>query len=97
MRVHLNDEILIIEQADLPVFRKGGSVVRNSYFWALRSIACFAPRQGDWEFDAIVWVALARLLSAFQTSGYLKTSETMLEFPVQETIPECLRDVSTWQ
>lgn len=98
MRVRLEDQILFVHQEDVPPFKKGGSVVRNSYFWALKAIAGYAPRQGDWEYEAEVWVALKRILIAFQESGYLGLSETQLEFPVdQADIPEALRDVSTWQ
>jgi hypothetical protein len=98
MRVKLDNQILYIHQDDLPLFKKGGPVVRNSYFWALRAIAGYAPRHGDWEYEAEVWVALKRVLIAFQESGYLGLSETQLEFPVdQPEIPDALRDVSTWQ
>jgi hypothetical protein len=98
MRVKLENQILYIHQDDLPLFKKGGPVVRNSYFWALRAIAGYAPRHGDWEYEAEVWVALKRVLIAFQESGYLGLSETQLEFPVdQPEIPDALRDVSTWQ
>lgn len=94
--VNLQDDILCIHQGDLPPFKKGGSVVRNSYFWALKSISCYAPRQGDWEFDALVWVALSRMLLAFMESGYLGYSETNLEFPEHLLIPDCLRSVSSY-
>ncbi|MBV5260995.1 hypothetical protein FLX56_21485 [Synechococcus moorigangaii CMS01] len=94
--VALQDGILCIHQDDLPPYKKGGSVVRNSYFWALKSIACYAPRQGDWEFDQVVWVALARMLMAFTTAGYLGSAETLLEFPEAIAIPEALRSVSTY-
>lgn len=94
--VALEDDILVIHRDDLPHYKKGGSVVRNSYFWALKSIACYAPRGGDWEFDAIVWVALARLLMAFTESGYLGFSETCLEFADGLIIPEGLRSVSSY-
>ncbi len=98
MKVRLEEEILIIDQADLPQFKKGGSVVRNSYFWALRAISGYSPRHGDWEYEAEVWLALKRVLLAFQESGYLGLSETQLVFSSQATqIPEVLRAVSTWQ
>jgi hypothetical protein len=98
MRVKLENQIIYIHQDDLPPFKKGGSVVRNSYFWALRAIAGYAPRHGDWEYEPEVWVALKRVLIAFQDSGYLGLSETQLEFPVDWVeIPDALRDVSTWQ
>ncbi len=96
MRVSLQDNILTIHQEDLPNYKKGGSIVRNSFFWALKSISCYAARGGDWEFDADVWVALSRMLLAFRESGYLKYSETILEFPPHVTIPEVLRSVATW-
>ncbi len=94
--VALQDDILCIHQDDLPPYKKGGSVVRNSYFWALKSIACYTPRQGDWEFDRVVWVALGRMLMAFTTSGYLGSSETTLEFPEAIAIPDSLRAVATY-
>ncbi|NJL81923.1 MAG: hypothetical protein HC890_01130 [Chloroflexaceae bacterium] len=97
MRVVLQDEILFINQEDLPTYKKGGSVVRNSYFWALKSIACYATRDSGWEFDAVVWVALGRLLLSFKLSGYLGDSETTLEFSLDTPIPEPLRAVSTWR
>ena len=98
MKVKLDDQILSIYRDDLPPFKKGGSVVRNSYFWALRAIAGYAPRHGDWEYEAEVWIALKRVLIAFQGSGYLGLSETQLEFPVDQfEIPDALREVSTWQ
>jgi hypothetical protein len=95
MKVYLSEGILYIKAEDVPPYKKGGSVVRNSYFWALKSIACLAPREKDWEFDAVVWVALARLLMTFAQSGYLGLSETILEFPYEEPIPDLLRSVST--
>lgn len=96
MRVTLQDEILVINHEDLPSYQKGGSVVRNSYFWALKSIACYAPKGKDWEFDPEVWVALRRMLLSFSQSGYLGLKETLLEFSTDTTIPEALRSVSTW-
>jgi hypothetical protein len=98
MRARLDGEIIFLHQDDVPPFKKGGSVVRNNYFWALRAIAAYAPRQGEWEYEAEVWLALKRVLLAFQESGYLGLSETQLEFPVDHyEIPEVLRDVSTWR
>jgi hypothetical protein len=96
MRVDLNDDILTIDREDLPNYKKGGSMVRNSYFWALKSISCHAPKGSDWEFDREVWIALARMLLAFNQSGYLGESETILEFPEHIPIPDDLRSVSTW-
>jgi hypothetical protein len=98
VKVKLDDQILSIHHDDLPPFKKGGSVVRNSYFWAMRAIAGYAPRHGDWEYEAEVWIALKRVLIAFQDSGYLGLSETQLEFPIDQfEIPDALREVSTWQ
>jgi hypothetical protein len=95
MRVHLEEDILLITAEDVPKFKKGGSVVRNSYFWAMRAIAAQAPRYGDWEYEAEVWLALKRVLLAFQESGYLGLRETQLEFPETVAIPDGLRAVST--
>ncbi|MEL6496197.1 MAG: hypothetical protein AAFQ41_13905, partial [Cyanobacteria bacterium J06623_7] len=95
MRVQLQDKILFIAREDLPVYKKGGSVVRNSYFWALKSIACFTSRQKDWEYDAEVWIALNRMLLSFTESGYLGECETSLEFPLDIPIPEELRSVAS--
>jgi hypothetical protein len=94
MRVKLQDNILLINNEDLPPYKKGGSVVRNSYFWALKSIACFTPRQGDWEYDREVWIALARMLISFTESGYLGDRETFLEFSENTPIPDELRSVA---
>ena len=96
MRVKLQDNILLINNEDLPPYKKGGSVVRNSYFWALKSIACFTPRQGDWEYDREVWIALARMLTSFTESGYLGDRETFLEFSEDTPIPDELRSVSSY-
>ncbi|MBW4655429.1 MAG: hypothetical protein KME20_20680 [Kaiparowitsia implicata GSE-PSE-MK54-09C] len=97
MRARIEDDILKLHQEDVPAFKKQGSVVRNSYFWALRAIAAHAPYAQDWEFDSEVWVALERMLSAFTNSGYLGLRETLLEFPPQAIIPDVLRSVSTWE
>lgn len=96
MRIKLEDDILLINYQDLPEYKKGGSVVRNSYFWALKSIACFAPRNQDWEYDAAVWLALTRMLTAFTESGYLGDRETCLEFPQDTPIPPQLRTVASY-
>lgn len=73
-------------------------VVRNSYFWALRSIAGRAKRYTDWEYEPEVWIALARMLLSFMESGYLCDRETILEFPLsQGEIPSVLRNVATWE
>jgi hypothetical protein len=98
MRAKLENEIVFVDREDLPNYKKGGSVVRNSYFWALKSIAGRASRDRDWEYESEVWLALARMLMSFRESGYLYLSETTLEFPPeQEEIPSVLRSVSTWQ
>lgn len=69
-------------------------MVRNSFFWALRSIAGASPRSGDWEFEEEVWIALARMLLRFSESGYLALHETMLEFDQDVDIPDVLRMAS---
>lgn len=97
LRARIVDQILKIDAQDLPQYKKGGSVVRNTYYWALKSISCYARREQDWEFDPEVWVALGRMLLFFTESGYLGVSETLLEFSVEEPIPEPLRLVSTWR
>jgi hypothetical protein len=96
MRVTLKDDILIVHHEDVPSYKKGGSIVRNSYFWALKSISCYAPKGGNWEFDRDVWVALARILISFTQSGYLGNAETCLEFPDDVPIPEVLRSVASY-
>lgn len=96
MRVRLEDDILLIAHEDLPTYKKGGSIVRNSYFWALKSIACFTSRERDWEYDPEVWVALSRMLGSFTESGYLGDSETSLEFSADTPIPAQLRSVSSY-
>ncbi|MCX7594733.1 MAG: hypothetical protein N2235_13410 [Fischerella sp.] len=95
MRARIENSVLFLHPEDVPEYKKGGSVVRNSYFWALRSIAGKAPRYGDWEYEPEVWLALARMLLSFAESGYLGFRETVLEFPASGEIPEVLRDVST--
>jgi hypothetical protein len=95
MKAWIQDHILYISQSDLPSYKKGGSIVRNNYFWALKSISCYSSLGKDWEFDAPVWVALARMLLFFTESGYLGYSETNLEFSEDSLIPEELRLVAT--
>ena len=90
-------DLLIIAAEDLPAYKKGGSIVLNNYFWALQAIACHSGRGQDWEFDEAVWIALGRLLLYFLNSGYLMTSETLLEFPCDQAIPPSLLSVATWQ
>lgn len=95
MRAKIENGVLFIHNEDLPKFKKGGSVVRNSYFWALRSIAGQAHRDRDWEYEPEVWLALSRMLISFSESGYLSLSEIMLEFDEnQGEIPDMLRSVS---
>jgi hypothetical protein len=98
MRARIENDVIFLNNQDVPEFKKGGSVVRNSYFWALRSIAGQAPRYRDWEYEEEVWLAMTRMLLAFAESGYLGLSETILEFPLsQPEIPAVLRSVSTWE
>ncbi len=98
MRVRIEDVVLFLNHEDVPEFKKGGSVVRNSYFWALRSIAGQASRYRDWEYESEVWLALSRMLLSFSESGYLGFKETILEFPrSQLEIPGVLRPISTWE
>ncbi|PLZ39890.1 hypothetical protein CBP27_07720, partial [Fischerella thermalis WC542] len=47
MRSKIENDVLFLHHEDVPEYKKGGSVVRNSYFWALRSIAGKASRYGD--------------------------------------------------
>ncbi len=96
MRVHLQQQVLFLHQDDVPRYKKSGSVVRNSYFWALRSIADRALFNQDWEFADEVWPALVRMLTSFAESGYLGYSETVLAFAEGEEIPALLKPVATW-
>ncbi len=96
MRCRLDTSILLLHPDDVPTYKKGGSVVRNSYFWALRSIADASRLGQPWEFHEAVWLALVRMLLSFAGSGYLGDRETLLEFPPNDTIPDALRDISTW-
>jgi len=97
MRASIQQQILFIHHEDLPQFKKGGSVVRNSYFWALKAIAAHTKRNGDWEYDPEVWLALQRLLLSFAESGYLGLRETQLEFAIDQEIPAVLKLVATWE
>ena len=98
MRVKIDNEVLFIHRDDVPKYNKQGSIVRNSYFWALRSIAGRANSRYDWEFETEVWLALQRMLISFGESGYLPTRETQLEFVSYiEEIPQVLRLISTIQ
>ncbi|MBD2177300.1 hypothetical protein H6F42_10300 [Pseudanabaena sp. FACHB-1998] len=96
MRVKIDNEVLFINREDVPKYNKQGSIVRNSYFWALRSIAGRSNSRYDWEFEPEVWIALQRMLLSFAESGYLPTRETQLEFDAEtDAIPQELRLVST--
>lgn len=98
MKAKIENMVVYLNHEDVPTFKKGGSVVRNSYFWALRSIAGKATRYKDWEYESEVWLALQRMLLSFSESGYLPLHETQLEFPADQLeIPEVLRPVSTWE
>lgn len=98
MRARIDDQILFLHNDDVPAYKKQGSMVRNSYFWALKAIAGRAHRQSDWEYEAEVWLALQRVLMSFTESGYLGLKETMLEFSIEQgEIPAILRPVATWE
>jgi len=96
MRVRIDNDVLFIRNEDVPPFKKKGPIVRNSYFWALKSIADRAPFTKEWEFEARVWIALARMLTSFAGSGYLGLRETQLEFEPNDEIPDVLRSMATW-
>ena len=96
MRATLDNQLILIHKDDVPAYKKSGSVVRNSYFWAMKAIAVLAHRYYDWEYEAEVWIALQRILMSFTESGYLGLSETLLQFPLDTPIPNVLRSVSTW-
>lgn len=96
MRAQIHQQILYLHHDDVPFYKKKGSVARNSYFWALRSIADRAMFDKDWEFADEVWTALGRMLLSFSESGYLGYRETLLEFPDEQVIPDALKVVSTW-
>ena len=65
MRVRISNDVLFIRNEDVPPFKKKGPIVRNSYFWALKSIADRAPFSKEWEFEERVWIALTRMLTVF--------------------------------
>ena len=96
MRVRIDNQVLFIRNEDVPPYKKKGSMVRNSYFWALKSISDRAPFEKEWEFEERVWIALARMLTSFAESGYLGLKETQLEFEQTEEIPAVLRSMATW-
>ncbi len=96
MRAWIDNEVLYLHADDVPFYKKKGSVVRNSYFWALRSISARSPYDKPWEFESEVWFALQRMLTSFLGSGYLGLRETQLEFLDGAEAPEVLRTVATW-
>ncbi len=96
MRAKLENEVIYLHRDDVPQYKKKGSVVRNTFFWALQSIAGRARFDADWEFESEVWIALARMLMHFTESGYLGYSETTLEFPYETEIPSAVKEVATW-
>lgn len=96
MRASIEDKVLYLDAKDVPRYKKQGSIVRNSYFWALRSIAARSPFNKPWEFESEVWFALNRMLISFFESGYLSTKETQLEFLDGTQVPAELRGAATW-
>ena len=96
MRANTKNQVLYIHSDDVPPYKKKGSMVRNTYFWALRSIADRANLGRAWEFEAGVWLALVRMLTSFAESGYLGYRETLLEFPPDAEIPAAIKPISTW-
>ncbi|MGB7088145.1 MAG: hypothetical protein WBD47_21495 [Phormidesmis sp.] len=96
MRARIDNQVLFICNEDVPPYKKKGSIVRNSYFWALKSIADRAPFDKEWEFEERVWIALIRMLTSFAESGYLGLRETQLEFIPSDDIPPDLKPMSTW-
>ncbi len=96
MRTWIEDDILYLHADDVPSYQKKGSIVRNSFFWALRSIAAQSPMGKVWEFETAVWFALQRMLTNFTDSGYLGTRETQLEFREDFVIPKLLQTIATW-
>lgn len=96
MRARIDNQVLFLRNEDVPPYKKKGSIVRNSYFWALKSIADRAPFEKEWEFEERVWIALTRMLTSFAESGYLGLKETQLEFLPADEIPPRLRPMATW-
>ena len=96
MRGYIKETVLFLHQDDVPQYKKKGSVVRNSYFWALRSIAGRSRLGHDWEYESEIWVALQRMLLSFTESGYLGFRETVIEFSPDHEIPAILKPVATW-
>jgi len=97
MRARIESTVLFLHPDDVPPYKKKGSIVRNSYFWALKSIADRAPFSKEWEFEERVWIALTRLLTSFAESGYLGLRETQLEFDPDDEIPPALKAMATWR
>ena len=95
MKAWIENDILYIDKEDIPEYKKGRSIVRNNYFWALKSISDYAQVNSHWEFASEVWTALSRMLLFFYNSGYLGTKETILEFTDEAVIPEVFRSVAT--
>lgn len=96
LRAWIESDILYLHGDDVPPYQKRGSIVRNNYFWALRSIAAQSNFGKAWEFEAAVWFALGRMLTSFMDSGYLATGETQLEFCQDAVIPAVLQPIATW-
>ena len=94
MRAFIEEQVLFIHHEDIPQYKKDGSVVRNSYFWALRSIAAIRRSDRHWEYESEVWFALQRMLLTFSESRYLRLKEITLEFADDQEIPDVLRSVS---
>lgn len=97
MQARIDNGVLFIRNEDVPSYKKNGPIVRNSYFWALKSIADRAPFSKEWEFEERVWIALNRMLTSFAESGYLGLRETQLEFHPDDEIPSELRTMATWR
>ena len=96
MRARIDNDVLFLLNEDVPPYKKNGPMVRNSYFWALKSIADRAPFEKEWEFEHRVWLALIRMLTSFAESGYLGLKETQLEFAPEDEIPAVLKPMATW-
>jgi len=96
LRAWIEDDILYLHPDDTPAYKKQGSIVRNSFFWALRSIAANSAMGKAWEFETAVWFALQRMLLSFTDAGYLSTRETQLEFREDTVIPTLLQTAALW-
>jgi hypothetical protein len=97
MRANIEHQVLLLHHEDVPHYKRQGAIVRNTYFWALQSIADRTGFDRDWEFTDCVWIALVRMLTSFAESGYLGYRDTILEFPPDAVIPSLLRPVATWR